>query len=358
MQEIVPSQSEYEKLIEEIHAAQARVLELTALRDDLLYHICPALRAEYEEKIGSLERELLAAQLYVRELQRTIEILQAQMNRQEDLDVEGAEQKAHEEYEEYQDELHRKAKEAEDFNNYWNNDTNWSRYGQDPKEEGPRPEDEQDSSAEESGPETKEAGDGTGSQTNGTGDPDEKEPGNGPEGSTDTGANSGSREQAATAGEAGKNFDPVAELKKLYKKIVKQLHPDVNPNITEREKELLDRAIKAYKAGDLEEMQRIWEELSSMDPPEKQYEDTPEGIGRLKELLAKLKTRIRDLEEEIRRIRSEFPYTMKAFLKDEAAVEEKRKQLQAQLDAAREMISQLTAYINELKAAYEKGQNE
>ena len=73
--------------------------------------------------------------------------------------------------------------------------------------------------------------------------------------------------------------------------------------------------------------------------------------------IEKLNTRIRDLEKEIRHIRSEFPYTMKDFLQDEAAVEEKRKQLKAQLDAVREMISQLTAYINELKAAYEKAQN-
>ena len=59
-EEIVLSQSEYESLLEEIHRLQARISKLTALRDDLIYHICPALQAEYEEKIASLERELLA----------------------------------------------------------------------------------------------------------------------------------------------------------------------------------------------------------------------------------------------------------------------------------------------------------
>ena len=54
---IVLSQSEYEQLLEEIRELQARITELTALRDDLVYHVCPALSAEYEEKIVSLEQE-------------------------------------------------------------------------------------------------------------------------------------------------------------------------------------------------------------------------------------------------------------------------------------------------------------
>ena len=52
-EDIILSQSEYEALLEEIHRLQARISELTALRDDLIYHICPALQAEYEEKISA-----------------------------------------------------------------------------------------------------------------------------------------------------------------------------------------------------------------------------------------------------------------------------------------------------------------
>ena len=51
--DIILSQSEYESLLEEIHRLQARISELTALRDDLIYHVCPALQAEYEEKIAN-----------------------------------------------------------------------------------------------------------------------------------------------------------------------------------------------------------------------------------------------------------------------------------------------------------------
>ena len=118
---IILSQSEYEQLLEEIHQIQARIVELTAMRDDLLYHICPALKAEYEEKIASLERELLAAQMYLQEKRRIIEILQSQMNRQKAPSMDKARKEAHEEFRSYQEDLKRKAKEAEDFK--WNEQT-------------------------------------------------------------------------------------------------------------------------------------------------------------------------------------------------------------------------------------------
>ena len=45
IEQIIPGESEYEKLLKEIRELQARIVELTAIRDDLLYHICPSLRA-------------------------------------------------------------------------------------------------------------------------------------------------------------------------------------------------------------------------------------------------------------------------------------------------------------------------
>lgn len=49
-EEIILTRSEYESIVEEVHRLQAKVSELTALRDDLIYHICPAL----QEKLRNL----------------------------------------------------------------------------------------------------------------------------------------------------------------------------------------------------------------------------------------------------------------------------------------------------------------
>ena len=110
---IIPASSEYEKLLQEISVLQAEIVRLTALRDDLVYRICPSLRAIYEEEIGSIEREILAAQLYLQEKKRILELLRAQLNRREKMSYQKAAQQAEEEKKEYEEELKRRAKEAE-----------------------------------------------------------------------------------------------------------------------------------------------------------------------------------------------------------------------------------------------------
>ena len=311
---IILSQTEYEDLLKEIAFLKDRIAVLTALRDDLIYHICPALQSEYEEKIAGLERELFAAQLYLREKQRIIELLQAQINRRQNLSVEEAKKKAREEYKEYQEDLKKKAKEAEDFQKRWKEDTDWYQHDQsDRRQRRNKKHNESDHSDQ--------AGQDKDSQDN------------------DDACDEGS----------DKKESAVQEIKRLYRKIVKLLHPDVHPNPTEREKELLNRANDANARGDLEEMRAIWKELSSMNVKEEEFTDRPEDIEKMKEILESLRERCQALEQEIRHIKSEYPYTMKAFLDDEEAVEEKRAGLRKQIDQTREKDRQLAEYIEELK---------
>ena len=339
--EVIPSQSEYEKLLQEVRELQARIVELTALRDDLRYHICPALQAKYEEKIGSLEREILAAKLYLREKQRILEILQAQLNRQEVVSVDDAEETAGEEFREYEEELRRKAREQEEFRKRWN-ETQWGQYDQDAG----------------SGEQTNGEGTGAG----GNGDPEGENGGaegenGGPEGEGsgygsgsdgDDGGGTGSGEEGEQNG-GRRPRNPVEELKKLYRMIVKRLHPDVHPDLTEREKELFNEATAAYQAGDLDKMRAIWEELESGTDPEERFENKPEDLQKLRELLKTLRARVQVLSGEIAAIGSEFPYTMKDFLENDEAVEEKRAELKKQLQEIRDADAKLAELIEQVR---------
>ena len=47
------------------------------------------------------------------------------------------------------------------------------------------------------------------------------------------------------------------ELKILYRKVIKALHPDMNPEITDAQARLFDQAVSAYKNGDLPAMRLI-----------------------------------------------------------------------------------------------------
>ena len=299
--DIIITQSEYDALLKEIAALKEHISTLTALRDDLIYHICPALRSEYEEKIAGLERELYAAQLYLREKQRIIEILQAQMNRNKNPSMEEAEQEAGEEFRKFKEDLNRKAKEAEDFQDYWKKDTDWYQHDKaDRKSRETGNSGEKDSSSRGKAEDTS----GKGSDTQGeTADSDRKigQDGHKEDHEADQKASKGQEK------DKDQKTSPVEEIKRLYRKIVKLLHPDVHPNPTEREKELLNRANDANARGDLEAMRAIWEELSGMHVKEEDYKDTPEDIARMKELIEALKKRCRELEHEICHIKSQYP---------------------------------------------------
>lgn len=319
---IIPVQTEYEELLETVRKLRARVIELTAERDDLLYHICPALQAKYDEKIGSVEREILAAQMYLKEKQRIIEILQAQLNRQEKPSMKEAEKKAHEEFRAYEEDLKKKAEEARRFREHWENETQWSRHEQESRDR--KKENRTEQSAETEQPAGTEA---------------------------ETHKRIGIRERQDEdpINEINEDEDPIHELKRLYRQIVKRLHPDVHPNPTEREKDLLDRANKAYKAGDLEEMRRIWEELAGTEQSEESFEDTEEGRAQLRELIEKLCKRCAELEKEIRQIKTSFPYTLKALLDDDKTLEMKHRELVDRLAEVRAMLDKIDEYIAELK---------
>ena len=364
---LILSQSEYEHLLEEIHKLQTRITELTALRDDLVYHVCPALQAEYDEKIVSLERELMAANMYLKQMQRTIEILQAQMNQQQKPSMDEAEAQAKRENKEYEDDLNRQAKEAGEFKKKWE-ESQWSKHDQEEKEARKKEKEKADKTqqAEDGGSKEKtgQAGDdGSTKKTEQTGDGASNETGEGQtngeqyrqDGGSNGGEDSGHHEDGAADG-TGKEETIAQKIKRLYRKIVKRLHPDVHPDPTEHEKDLLNQAMKAFQEGDLERLEKIWDELSGMDAPEDVFDDTPEGRSMLREMLEKLKIRLRLLELEIDHIKSEFPYNIKAFLEDPVAVEEVRRGIQSKIDSVREMNRQLEAFINELREKLRKGE--
>jgi len=114
------------------------------------------------------------------------------------------------------------------------------------------------------------------------------------------------------------------ELKKLYIGIVKALHPDLHPNISPEKIKLFLNAVEAYKKGDLTGL-RIISEMVVDKKISLEHTDALSLLVKEKERLSEL---IKGLKEDIIKIKSEYPYTMKSLIQDSEKISEKKKELE------------------------------
>ena len=134
------------------------------------------------------------------------------------------------------------------------------------------------------------------------------------------------------------------ELKKLYRKIVKALHPDMNPNITDAQRQLFDNAVMAYKNGNLDALRAIAGMIGDADLQVTQTD----AKARLLEEKKSLEKLLENVREEIQTIKSEYPYTMKELLADDEKVEARKRELELIISKYEEMAGVYKARIDEL----------
>ncbi len=134
------------------------------------------------------------------------------------------------------------------------------------------------------------------------------------------------------------------ELKKLYRKIVKALHPDINPDVSETQVNLFDNAVQAYKNGDLNTL-RIIGEMVGNNPLPEQHKD---AMTQLVEERERLQGLLKSIRESIDNIKSEYPYSMKDILEDTEKTEQKKQELESVIEQYNELISIYKAKIEEM----------
>ena len=120
------------------------------------------------------------------------------------------------------------------------------------------------------------------------------------------------------------------ELRRLYRKIVKAMHPDLHPNQDDTTKELFKRAILAYKNFDLKTLREISAMLDGEIP-----EDTEDVMEKLLQERRRLLSLIHSIRTEIRRIKSEYPYTKKELLEDPERLAAEKARLHSRIDSAK-----------------------
>ena len=135
------------------------------------------------------------------------------------------------------------------------------------------------------------------------------------------------------------------EIKKLYREIVKVLHPDLNPNTTDAQIRLFDNAVQAYKNGNLYTMRIIHEMVATQHPSD---DINSNAMSILREKHEELKRLIFAIQDSIENIKKAYPFTVLDILNDPKKLSEKRKELEDIILQYNNMIEFYTTKLREM----------
>ncbi|MDR1582737.1 MAG: hypothetical protein LBS55_05675 [Prevotellaceae bacterium] len=136
-----------------------------------------------------------------------------------------------------------------------------------------------------------------------------------------------------------------AELRRLYRSLAKELHPDVNPDLTESQKNLWSAVRRSYECGDLESLRA----LSVMAHDIESHVDKL-SVDDFQLQIELLKAGIEKLIAEIEQIHSDFPFNIEKDLRNEEWVKEQNEQTEAIIKQASEQKAKYEERLNLLKS--------
>ncbi len=331
-------------LKEEIRILRAQLALLLQEREELLYHVCPELAARYARDVGSYENRAHYQEYMILELKRRIEIARAALNREQTVSKEAVDEQIKTEYREFYEKVEQERRRAEQAQRTQaekerrrkESEQRWQeKYGAGAEGGDGHNPGEENADAEAG----KFIGEDPG---NSSGEADKEHGRDAQESAGEDNAGKSSRTETDASGEKKR-----PNLKDLYRKIIKKLHPDVNPNATEREQELFRRATQAYEEEDIETLQEIYDEVFSAGGSETE-QDVNLSAGELLELKKKLEGRIRILRAELEEIKGRNPYRYKELLDDPEKLSLVQTALQEAIRLYEEEIKRLQAELEKI----------
>jgi hypothetical protein len=117
------------------------------------------------------------------------------------------------------------------------------------------------------------------------------------------------------------------ELKKLYYSLVKKLHPDLNPELTEDQRRLWLRVQTAYEdadVGELRALDLLAAKVGAVPP-------APPSLDVLRRNQEILSGQIGTMLERIEKVESQPPFTLRSQLADDAWLAERRQEIETQI---------------------------
>lgn len=132
------------------------------------------------------------------------------------------------------------------------------------------------------------------------------------------------------------------KLKEIFFLLCKRLHPDLNPNQTEEEKDLF---VKVKAAYDLQRLSDLQQMLLYLDDSKKE-KLTLIPLNEKIERIAHLEKQISSLRLKIDQLEKQFPFNMKELIYNENEIAQKQSELRIQIKSAEEEQLKYLKIIN------------
>ena len=139
------------------------------------------------------------------------------------------------------------------------------------------------------------------------------------------------------------NRKEALELKTKYRKIVKKIHPDINPFVSNDQLNLYTMAVKAYKDGDLKTIRLIFNLVEDTD-----IDNDYDSIEELRLSKESIKESIDKVKNDIDIIKNKFPYNTKELLNNKDELRNRRKEYNKQINDYLNGIKKGEEILNEL----------
>lgn len=136
----------------------------------------------------------------------------------------------------------------------------------------------------------------------------------------------------------------VAKIKKLYRKLAKQLHPDMHPKTAEIPElmALWQSVATAYAFNNLKELEEmdvlVQAALKKLD------------LGCIEIEIPDIQTKIKEIQQQIMKIKTTEPYTYKNLLQNEQAVEKKKQEMRKEIEEYKKYELNLDRIIAKMMA--------
>lgn len=141
--------------------------------------------------------------------------------------------------------------------------------------------------------------------------------------------------------------DEAKELKQLYRQLVKAWHPDMNPNLGPEYAQLFERAVQAYRNGDLVTM-RILAVIQGGQDPEVNREES-DSLSYWQTKLEETEDLIANYRERMATIRQSYPYLYLEILEDDERLRERQEEYE---ELIQQYEANIVGYRQRLDALY------